>query len=281
MSLVLQLDCHWHCQHVEFHLQSCSVQILVSAVGAAWPHPNLSLLGLFFGEQKCKSPLAAQDNKKKTIQQLDTCELLFLHWAFFRNLSNEQYSNPALSPSISVSPWGLWWAGQQLHCLFSLQEHPSSACINTVPFSPASQAREAWPPWCCSVQPCVSSSSSPPEPGQRERSARNPACPSPAQPWCHERPHGTTIVVSGCCWEREKGCGMNTSNEIGWQSSEAAPSPGTLPCGLHGECLKPYRIVSLRRWKWCCESDLSSAHSLPVTGVESSASVNMGKVSNS
>lgn len=64
MSLVLQLDCHWHCQHVEFHLQSCSVQILVSAVGAAWPHPNLSLLGLFFGEQKCKSPLAAQDNKK-------------------------------------------------------------------------------------------------------------------------------------------------------------------------------------------------------------------------
>lgn len=32
---------------------------------------------------------------------------------------------------------------------------------------------------------------------------------------------------------------MNASNEMGWQGSETACSPVTLPCGLQGECLRP------------------------------------------
>lgn len=250
----------------------------------------------------------------------------FFSCFLFKNLKNEWYSGPVLSPDISVSPWGLWQTRQQLLCLFTLQELPSSTCINKVPFSPVSQVREAWLPpvllcpavweqllipsraWAESLG-CSSAAKLWEEPGQPKpctvRGASERRETPRVTPWwkaklqcevrqdlpvccCQGRQgHGAAAMnrqrvwVSGCCWERWEGCGMNPSNGIGWQCSETACSAGTLPCGLHGECLKPYRIVSLRRWKWWCESDLSSAHSLPVTGVESSVSVNMGKVSNS
>lgn len=196
-----------HCQHTEFHPSSCSVQVLVSAVAAGWPNPNLSLIGLSFEKQKLISPPVAQDNKKWSKSSTPT------NWVFSTELLSEIWimSDP---PALSCLPEDSDRLGHSFTVCSPCQNIPAVP-PSTLSHSHLHPGMGAWLPQGCSVQECVSSSSSPDRSlAQPEVSVIGEDTSSKAPVWaqagsalcCCQAGDGAAakrqgVRVSGCCWE--------------------------------------------------------------------------------